>query len=151
MNSKKLPVVVFRGTTIDYPGNKAAQQIPSTSTSTHIVKALWFALECSNAYYDQSVIYLAYKNNFDDINCKYNCFSETEDEIGFEITPTEFYQRCEGYIHFSELQKVLKSFQIECNNVVRKENLNRICEETPKISIRKTEKIIQKILPLLKK
>ena len=150
MPGNKLPDFVFRGTTINYPGNNNAIQLPYTCTSFHPVKALWFALECLHLQPDGAVVYVARTRNLTDFKLIYNYFNRLENEVGFAMAPVDFYARCEGYIHAADLQRILATNGIEAYNVVRKDNLTRICRETPDLDAKKIVTLVEQMLPLLR-
>jgi hypothetical protein len=94
MPSSKKPEFVFRGTTEGYPGGQNSIEIPYTCTSTHPLKALWFALECFQQNPDTACIYIARTENLKEISSGYNHFHKLESEIGFFIRPASFYPLC---------------------------------------------------------
>ncbi len=151
MSIIELPKYVFRGTTIKYKGNKNSIEIPYTCTSTHPVKALWFALECYPKNPETAVIYIAKLERLEDKKTSTNHFADLEDEIAFNIPPLSFYPYCMGYVHIFDFQGILKDFEIDGHNVVRKDNLTRLCAETRPISVNKIESIVALALPVLKK
>lgn len=102
MPSSKLPIYVFRGTTKEYPGSKNSMEMPYTCTTTHPVKALWFALECYPRNPELAVVYLARLERLAAIESSYNHLHKLEDEIGFFIPPLQFYSLCEGFIDIGD-------------------------------------------------
>jgi len=125
--------------------------MPYTCTSTHPVKALWFALECYHKNPGLAVVYIARMEKLQGVSRGYNQLRKLEDEIGFFIPPISFYPYCEGFIHVADFQWVLKGFEIEVYNAVRKDNLSRFCAETPVISIKKIAALAEAMRPYLKK
>lgn len=150
MTFDKLPTYVFRGTTIAYQGNTNSIKIPVTCTSWHPVKALWFALECFQKDPEKAVIYIANTNRLKSLAIGYNHLGKLENEIAFNIEPQVFYSYCLGYVHVSQFQRILKDLGIDGYNVVRTDNLSRLCAETRPISVNKIESIVTTVLPILK-
>jgi hypothetical protein len=133
MPARNLPVYLFRGTTIDYPGNKTSINTVSTPTSWYPVKALWFALECFERNPDTVVVYVAKTEKLAAFNPIYNVLKTVESEIGLSMLPSDFYPCCEGYIHVPDLQNFLMTYNIDAYQRARKDNITRLCaEETPK-------------------
>lgn len=126
MSTNLLPKYVFRGTTINYSGNPNSINVPYTSTSTHPVRALWFALECYQTHPDTSVVYVAKTDKLSGLEFGFNLLCDIEDEVSFFIQPTIFYPLCEGYVFISDFQHILKDFDIDANQSITKENLNRV-------------------------
>ena len=152
MTEVRLPPYLFRGTTINWPGNRAAQELPMTYTSAHPVKALLFANTLRHKYPDSSVVYLALGEKLNTIpNDSENALSQIENEIGFAVTPTDFYPLCEGYIHAYDFQRIIHNEGMEVNHISRVENLTEICSLTPPISSELIERIASEALKFLKK
>ncbi|WP_133993479.1 hypothetical protein [Dinghuibacter silviterrae] len=148
----ELPPYVFRGTTKNWPGNPSAIEGPFTYTSVNPIKALWFALECYKKNPDAAVIYLARRENLIDLDIHSNNYlSKVEEEIKFTITPEKFYTRCDGHIHCRDFQFVANSSGYSVYNIVRIDNLTRLCYETGKLSKKEIERLVQAIRPFLKK
>jgi len=145
-----LPRYIFRGTTIGYPGNHNAQTFPYTCTSLHPVKALWFALACMQYAPDDAVVYIARTEQFTGISVIYNWLKRVEDEVGLKMKPIDFYSYCDGYIHVADLQKLLKDRKIEAYNVVRIDNITRLCSETKDLSVKDIETLVFEMKQYLK-
>jgi hypothetical protein len=142
---------VFRGTTIDYEGSKNSIALSYTSTSTHPVKALWFALECYRKFPDNSVVYVADRQRLVNLATSSNLLKDYEDEIAYRTIPRNFYPLCEGYLHVVDLQNIMRNLGIECNKIIGIDNLTRICKETSSLSVNDMETLLECILPNLKK
>lgn len=142
---------LFRGTTIEYPGNVNAIKVPYACTSTHPVKALWFALECVSKNPDSAVVYLANAEKLSGIEIMKNCLEAKEDEVALGIKPSDFYPLCEGYIHIVDFQKILQGFDINVYKAVRKENLTYLCEETLQLNETQINLIVEEMRKYLKK
>lgn len=142
---------VFRGTTIGFEGNGNSVGLRYTCTSTHPLKALWFALECYQKFPEQSVVYVADRHKLGELSTNSNHFQDYEEEIAFQILPKYFYPLCEGYLHVTDLQKIMKDQGLESYKLVRVDNLTRICKETPSLSVNEMETILECVLPNLKK
>jgi len=125
--------------------------MPYTCTSTHPVKALWFALECYHKNPGLAVVYIARIEKLAGIDIGYNPLKKLEDEIGFLIQPVSFYPFCEGFVHVPDFQWVLKGFDIDGYSAVRKDNLSRLCKETSVIGIKKIASLVKAMRPYLKK
>lgn len=151
MPAARLPKYVFRGTTKDYPGGGNSIRMPYTCTSSHPVKALWFALECYQENPEDAGIYLALTENLKHISHGQNHFHKLENEIGFFIQPISFYTLCEGFIYLSDFQKVLTDLGIDAYNIVRKDNLTELCKSTPDLSSRNIESLVVGLRVYLKK
>jgi len=76
---------------------------------------------------------------------------DIESEIAFFIQPTQFYHYCDGYIHVTDFQSILKDFGIDGYRVVDRENLTKICGETPSLTFRKIAELVKAMVPFLKK
>jgi len=129
----KNPEFVFRGTTEWYPGGKNSIEMPYTCTSWHPVKALWFALECFQTNPETACVYIAQMGNVEQLGVIKNHFESFENEIGFGVEPRVFYRLCDGIVYVLDFQKILFSFGFNPYEIVRKENLTRLCKETPAI------------------
>ena len=151
MASSKTPEFVFRGTTEGYPGGKNSIEMPYTCTSTHPVKALWFALECFHQNPGTACVYIAQMHDLDHLGFIYNHFYSLEDEIGFPVNPTAFYQQCLGLISVPDFQKILEDHGLSAYEVVRKENLTWFCKETPRIRAATVRSIVKYALQVCKK
>jgi hypothetical protein len=68
-----------------------------------------------------------------------------------QILPKNFPSLTEGYVHLSDMQKVLKTLGFDTYEIVGLDNLNRLCRETPSISANKMRKFLQEVQPYLKK
>jgi len=142
---------LFRGTTVGFKGNKAAISIPYTSTSTHPVKALWFGLECLPRNPGNAVIYLANMENLAHLKTMRNCLASVEDELAFGIRPEKFYPFCEGYVHVTEMQEVLRSFGIDGYQIVTRNNITSHCETTQTLSRGTIDLIVAEMRKKLRK
>jgi len=142
---------LFRGTTVRFKGNIAAIAIPYTSTSTHPVKALWFGLECLHRNPSNAVIYLANSEDLAHLETMQNFLSSLEDELAFRIRPEKFYPFCEGYIHVTEMQEILKPFGIDGYQIVTKKNITSHCELTPPLSHSTIDQIVAEMRKKLRK
>lgn len=142
---------LFRGTTLGFEGNYSSITLPRTSTSTNPIKALWFALECRSHSSVESVVYLCLPEKLIGIESSYNFFAKLEGEIAFSIKPEEFYPLCEGYIHLTDLQKIMLQFGIPTNFRVEKGNLTAFCKETPDLNADTIRAIVDEIRKYLKK
>ncbi len=142
---------VFRGTTISFKGSSFAQNEQMTSTTSNPIIALWFAKECLNKNPDKACVYLAKSDNLSGIQSEKNVLASIESEIGYKIAPTEFYKRTEGYFLVQDFQSVLTIEGFDCQDIVRIENLSRLCFETKNINPTQIKKIVQSLLPYLKK
>jgi hypothetical protein len=141
---------VFRGTTIEYQGGVNSKSNSFTCTSTHPVKALWFALECLYRYPEEAVVYIAEIASLDNVNRGANVLEETENEIAFMIEPAKFYKYCMGYISVQDMQTILKEAGWDSYQNVRKDNLSRLCYETLAIEYDEVEKLVKSMLPFIK-
>lgn len=141
---------LFRGTTIGFEGNQTAISFPYTCTSTHPVKALWFGLECLPRNRDSAVIYLAKMEDLVHLETMRGPLATIEDEIAFKIKPENFYPLCEGYIHVTEMQEILKLFLIDGYQLVTKKNLTSRCEETGLLTTQNIDLIVAEMRKKLK-
>ena len=151
MASSKIPEFVFRGTTEEYPGGQNSIEMPYTCTSTHPLKALWFALECFQQNPERACVYIARTENLKDIPSGYNHLRKLESEIGFFIQPASFYPLCDGLIYVPDFQEILKSFGFHPYVVARIENLSQLCKETPRIAAATVRSIVETAMPVCKK
>jgi len=151
MSSSKKTEFVFRGTTEEYPGGRNSIEMPYTCTSSHPLKALWFALECFQQNPDTACVYVARTENLKQIRSGYNHFHKLESEIGFFIQPTLFYPFCDGLIYVTDFQEILMSFGFQPYVVARIENLTQLCKETPKITATTVRSIVGALMPVCKK
>lgn len=140
---------LFRGTTLGYKGNLSTLRIPRTSTSSHPVKAIWFALECRRL--GQPVVYLFDTQRLQHFYFSVNCLHHLESEIAFDMTPEQFYLICEGYILCSDFQIIMKKFGIDTYHAVRKENLSQFCTEAPPINEETISAIVTEMRNYIKK
>jgi|GEM_PF-3446199 len=145
------PIYVFRGTTIGFQGSTASMSIPYTCTSSHPIKAIWFALDCMSKNPYTAVVYLGILEKFSEQKIKANVLKSIEDEIALGMKPLEFYTLSEGYVHVSDLQSIVKSFGFDTYMSVRKDNLSLLCEETRLIDQNEIEAIVAKMRNCIKK
>ncbi|HXB08012.1 MAG TPA: hypothetical protein VNW04_12870 [Puia sp.] len=134
MTEDVLPKYVFRGTTIGFEGNTASMNMPYTCTSSHPIKALWFALDCMSNNPYTAIVYLGILDRISGQLIKGNVLDSIEEEIAFGMKPHEFYNLCEGYVHVADLQSIVKTHGFDTYMSVRKDNLSLLCEETRQIT-----------------
>lgn len=94
-------------------------------------------------------MYIAETENLRGVATEVNVFFEVENEIGFIIKPIEFYKYCWAYIKVQDLQAILKRNGWDAYKIVRKDNLTRICGETPSIQLAEIESLVKKMQPYL--
>jgi hypothetical protein len=144
------PQYVFRGTTVNFAGSSHSQSASITSVSTHPVIALWFAKECMIKNPNTSCIYIAKTVDLSTISTEINVLASIEREIGYKVSPSDFYKLTAGYVNVQDFQAVLTAEGISCADIVRIDNLTRLCQESKKISAKRIEKIVKALGPYLK-
>lgn len=144
------PKYVFRGTTLNFAGLPHSQSAPLTSVSTHPVIALWFAKECMNKNPNASCVYIAKTADLSLISTEINVLASIEREIGYKVTPSDFYKLTIGCVNVQDFQAVLTAEGINCADIVRIDNLTRLCQDSKNISVRRIEKIVKALGPYLK-
>ena len=142
---------VFRGTTIGFKGGSNSQKHSIVCTSKHPAKALLFAMECANEHPDDAVVYIAKMEKVGHLKIEGNVIKKKEEEVAFAITPSDFYKLTEGYIHFKDMQKLLKEMGFDVNELVRIEKLTELCNRIKKISAGDLEKLVIRLKKFIKK
>jgi len=142
---------VFRGTTINFPGGKAALSQGYTFTSAHPGKATLFAIECRQTFPNDAVIYIAETESLKGIEITYNFFAKEEHEIVFALLPVEFYKRAMGYVTLADMQDALAAVGHTVNHAARKDILLELCQTLNPISNEEIEALVKALIPNIKK
>ncbi len=151
-NSKYL----FRGSTINWAGNKSHRSLPPhTPVSFHPIKAILFAICCS--YHDKyrnnripQVVYICKKSSLKGISTETNWFAKVEDEIGYEIKPLDFILLCEGYVLLMDAVRIITvdmGFEIPSLLV----SLDDALKYTPAMTDQEIANFYKLVQPFLKK
>jgi hypothetical protein len=98
---------LFRGTSIDWPGNKSLQKVKMTPTSTDALVATLFALECNQ--HGDGVVYFARWEPFKDRLHKPNVLAQRECEVAVSMLPVEFAAQAKGRISAIKAREILVS------------------------------------------
>lgn len=146
-----LPKYVFRGTTKNFPGGKAALSEGYTCTSAHPGKATLFSIECRHTFPNDAVIYIAESETLSGLDITENFFAKDEQEIIFAILPVAFYERAIGYVTLAEMQHALATIDHVVNHTARKDNLTELCQSLSPISNDELETLVKILRPQLKK
>lgn len=142
---------VFRGTTIGFKGGSNSQEHSIVCTSKHPAKALLFAMECANEHPDDAVIYIAKMERIGHLKIEGNVLKKKEEELAFSIAPDDFYKLTEGYIHFRDMQKLLKELDFDIYELVRIDKLTELCSRIKKISTKDLEILMISLEKFIKK
>jgi len=144
-----MPEYLFRGTTIGYEGGTTSQTYSFTCTSVHPIIALYFAMECSTCFPEQAVVYVANFENVKHHEAEANVLKKIEQECVLKVAPADFYPLTEGYIHYRDLQAILKEMGFDVTQVITKQNLTELCSKVPQLSPEEMESIMSRILAQL--
>ena len=148
---KALPKYIFRGTTIEFPGNPNCRNYGYSCTSRHPGKATLFALDCYRTNPDSAVVYVSLVENYRSYDITANVIEKKEDEVVYEMPPLEFYPLCLGYVPVREMQKVLNELGHPVYDIARYDNLSRLCDEIRQVSAKEIDKLVVSLEPYLKK
>lgn len=77
-------------------------------------------------------------------------FSKIEQEFVVGVAPTEFYEHSEGYIHFRDLQEILKEMGFDVSQIVRKDNLNELCKKVKPLKAKELKTLMARVLSVIK-
>lgn len=150
MRKKGLGQYLFRGTTINWPGNSSNKILPRTPTTTNPIKALLFAMTCSDKA-ALAVVYIAQAKNLVSIDYDKNVLAVTEEEKGYIISPLKFVELCDGYITKDEAINILQQLKLPIPMLLDRSLFDLSLNEIDKVD----EKIIARFYslakPLLKK
>ncbi len=150
MPRKGLQQCVFRGITINWPGNSSNKILPRTPTTTNPIKALLFAMTCIDKT-SLAVIYIAQEKNLVSLNFDKNILAVTEEEKGYIVTPLKFIELCDGYITKNEAINILQQLKLPIPMLLDRFLFDLSLNEIDKVD----EKIIAQFCslakPLLKK
>lgn len=152
-NSRLLPKYVFRGTSLGYPGNYSSIMPPGcTHTTANPLKAVLFAMDCRAKHSAEPVIWIAETESLEHITLlPINHFGEVEEEINWEIAPSEFYEHCLGYINMEMMKTRLNTIGKSINYFSIIDNLSELLENTDKMSLEVIVKLVNLIKNELKK
>ncbi len=80
-----------------------------------------------------------------------NYLASIEDELAFGIKPENFYRFCEGYIHVTEMQEILRLIGIDGYQIVTKKNITTHCEATLLLTSGEIDEIVADMRKKLRK
>ena len=149
MPNKRLSNYVFRGTTINWPGNNASKKLPRTPTTSNPIKALLFAM-ASSGHGHKTVIYIVNENKLGSISFDKNVLAKTEEEKGYIITPLKFIKLAEGYITTEEAIEILHQLKLPIPMLTDKSLFDFSLSEIMRLSKNKTDEFYNLAKPLLK-
>jgi len=141
---------LFRGTTKGFEGGTNSKENKFTCTSRHPVIALFFAMDCAREYPDDAVVYIAKIEDVQHLKAEPNVFKKIEQEFVVRVAPTEFYKHTVGYIHFKDLQEILKEIGFDVSQIVRKDNLTELCKNVKQLKAKQLETLIKQIQSVMK-
>jgi len=154
MSKRTTKKYLFRGSTINWPGSVSSQSLPRTSVTTNPIKAILFALCCgyTNGYKsDKQIIYIIERSKLKGISTGKNWLAKVEEEIAFEIKPSDYISLCEGYIFAEDAINIILSMRLTIPAIIDDSLFLDALKNTPAMSNVNIEQFYLLAQPFLNK